>query len=280
MFNLLGNLFFTGNSSMGRFLKKMGERFHSYEFINMLLQRENKFLNEINKGIKVEEEVLMSTFLNFDYESIYRKTLQQNCEFWKTCRKFRITGSNAYSFYTASLKEDINWDEKLQTHFNKSFSGNVATEHGKKYEDSARCEYSKNESAIKNCGFIINKLVPYLGFSPDGIDEEGNLIEIKCPLIGAKYNINNVVKEMTYLKYLNNEYTLKEKHAYFGQIQLGLGLLNLQNCNLILFASFDNSYKVIKVPYDPIFCENFFLRLSSLYLNVVLPYICNKSCKQ
>lgn len=62
------------------------------------------------------------------------------------------------------------------------FQGNVATEWGNKYEDSAIRLYEqiKKEKVIE-FGLLLHPTVDWLACSPDGITEGGVMLEIKCP---------------------------------------------------------------------------------------------------
>ena len=72
-----------------------------------------------------------------------------------------------------------------------SFKGNIYTLHGQKYEDIAIALYEKiynvkvHEFGLIPHGFIKShskKRIPFIGASPDGITDEGIMVEIKCPM--------------------------------------------------------------------------------------------------
>jgi len=57
----------------------------------------------------------------------------------------------------------------------------AAMDWGNKYEDVAVSVYEhRNKTAVLEFGCIRHPFIPYLGASPDGITEEGIMLEIKC----------------------------------------------------------------------------------------------------
>ncbi|KAL4104380.1 hypothetical protein QTP88_019681 [Uroleucon formosanum] len=111
---------------------------------------------------------------------------------WETQRKFRITGLRYYSLYTYSENKNPNWQIKS----NKYFSLYVS---------------NKN---------------PWLGYSADGVVFEFGkpikLLEIKCPFLGKTAGIKEVLEKCKYISIVKGIYTLKNRHPYYGQIQLGI----------------------------------------------------------
>jgi len=85
-------------------------------------------------------------------------------------------------------------------------------------------------------GSFVHPILPWLGFSPDGImlDENQNpavLLEIKCLQVGKTTAASDLCEVVSCYDRKNNN--LKEKHGYYGQIQLGMLLLGLKNCDFI-----------------------------------------------
>lgn len=64
----------------------------------------------------------------------------------------------------------------------RSFQGNAATRWGQKYEDVVQAIYSRHIGEhIYNFGLLPHPYLKYLGASPDGISENGTMLEIKVP---------------------------------------------------------------------------------------------------
>lgn len=75
----------------------------------------------------------------------------------------------------------------------------------------------------------------------------------------------------------NLELYLKQNHSYYGQIQLGLVLLNVSCCDLILYNSFDDNFQVISVDFNYDYCKRMLLSLKSVYFDKLLHEICKLS---
>lgn len=86
-------------------------------------------------------------------------------------------GGNPYETRMTLLKKKTGNDMK-------PFTGNVATEHGNKYEPVALEKYEQvSGEKVVEFGLLesINPGEEFLAGSPDGITASGRLIEIKCP---------------------------------------------------------------------------------------------------
>ena len=76
---------------------------------------------------------------------------------------------------------------------------NSATQHGLKYEATAREWFEKQTGQkVSQTGVIIDKNEPYIAASPDGIIDSQTILEIKCPtksiqelILGGKYDVIN-----------------------------------------------------------------------------------------
>ena len=63
-----------------------------------------------------------------------------------------------------------------------TFDGNEATNFGHRFEPVARSIYEHlKQTTVKEFGCIVHRSLPWLGASPDGVDLEGRVLEIKCP---------------------------------------------------------------------------------------------------
>ena len=75
----------------------------------------------------------------------------------------------------------------------------------------------------------------------------------------------------------NDNVSLKQRHAYYGQVQLGMALLNLQNCDFLIYASGDGSIKVINVDIDVEFIKKMLLTVKQKYFTNMFHNICKQS---
>lgn len=175
------------------------------------------------------------------------ETQEQNTNLWLSERKKRITGSTCYQLYTYTSNKNPDWDKKIKRLLTNNFTGNANTSYGLIHEMVARKRFSEAFSLkIIEGGLIVHQDYPFLGYSPDGLiikADERQLLEIKCPVEGLTKSATELVQHLDYLEIdSDSKYVLKKKHKFYGQIQLGLFLLNMNICELIIYSSYDNSF--------------------------------------
>lgn len=200
---------------------------------------------------------------------------------WQDKRKFRITGSQCYELYTYRKNLKPDWQKKSLEYFYPSTVFNAAVNHGLKFESDARIAYEKSAAVnVFQCGLVVPKNNPWLGYSPDGAlfkdNKPDKLIEIKCPHDGESRSIDEIISDINYIQKnpKNNNFSLKKNHKYYGQVQLGMVILNVEKTDFILFSSYDKSMKIISVDYDKKFVEDLFLSSKSIFFNQMLHYAC------
>ena len=193
----------------------------------------------------------------------------------------RFTGSITYSQYTYSKNKAPNWPARFESVFKSSFKGTGDTDVGLMYEDDARECYSlKYSRLVANAGIIVNPLVPWLGFSPDGIIIEDSvptrLWENKTPAKGKEKDAQDLGISHTCMK----DGKLKEKHAYYGQVQLGMLLTNVSVCDFSLYSyGFDGDEDLNKRMYvDSVVIDEPFLidmleRVTYVFFQQLLPWL-------
>ncbi|CAI6376996.1 unnamed protein product [Macrosiphum euphorbiae] len=203
---------------------------------------------------------------------LYRS--QKDKSFWDHCRQYRTTGSRYYGLYTfnKTFKTDEQWALKASRYFWPKLFTNKFVKYGLQYENIARDLYSKEfNTNILECGLVIDVNNPWLGYSPDGviIDEYFlpiKIIEIKCPFDGKKLGIKDLLNSLKYIvKHPNGSLSLKKPHCYYAQVQMGIVLLNVKECDFIVHSSYENKNAVLKVIYDEDYCKNLFGSLKVIY---------------
>ena len=110
--------------------------------------------------------------------------MQQRTHEWETARRGRVTGSVA----GAILGLDPNTSREAALRrlvrdwhgAEPEFTGNIATRHGTAHEDGAILDFQMETGiGVKPVGFL-----PYedwLGASPDGLTDDGGVLEVKVP---------------------------------------------------------------------------------------------------
>ena len=115
------------------------------------------------------------------------------------------------------------------------YSGNIYTIHGTRFEPVATMFYEMIFGVrAYETGLILHPSISFIGASPDGLCEDGRMIEIKCPL---RRKIKKKGK-------LNGEIC---PHYYWIQVQVQLEVCDLERCdfwqcNLREFDSFEEWY--------------------------------------
>ena len=109
--------------------------------------------------------------------------MEQRSEEWYQYRNCRITASDFSSIFGKNVFKSKNQllREKIDpTTIN--FIQNDTMLHGTRLED-AICQIYQNleNTKIEEFGCLSHDTIVYLGASPDGIDENGVMLEIKCP---------------------------------------------------------------------------------------------------
>lgn len=165
---------------------------------------------------------------------------------WMTERKHRITGSTCYRLFTYSYNKQANWKVKTEELISQKDFKSQYAEYGKKTENEARTVFTNiycNLSVVET-GLIVSLLNPWIGYSPDGVIFKNGVptavLEIKCPFTGKTKNTNetvmSIVGKSLYID--GNQIKLKKKHQYYGQVQLGMAVINVKHCMFVIYSSF------------------------------------------
>nr|CAI5831074.1 unnamed protein product [Callosobruchus analis] len=220
---------------------------------------------------------LYENVMNEEQDRLFH--MEQNSQEWHEARKYRITGSRCYEIYTY---RGMDWEIKSKKYFwPKSFT-NKYVKHGQMYEKPARESFiSKTGHIVRECGMITSAGDKWLGFSPDGVvlnlDREPiALLEIKCLYSGITMTIKDCLQECNFISKENGRYTLKKKHKYYGQVQLGMGILNLNKCYMCLYASYGDSCEIITIENDYQFTKTMLMKIKNNYFSKMLHVLCEQ----
>lgn len=81
-------------------------------------------------------------------------------------------------------------------------------------------------------------------------------------------------ESLDYLVKIGNEVTLKQKHKYYGQVQLGMAILGLSCTKLILYSSFKKNYLSINVDFNKNFTVSLIKKITDNYFQNMLHFFC------
>ncbi|XP_027048070.1 uncharacterized protein LOC113675668 [Pocillopora damicornis] len=189
---------------------------------------------------------------------------QSENEAWHDYRKGRLTASNFYRVYTKveTLKtKGGDAQELVDTIQGKSNGPSEhlpALKYGRNMEKVAKDKYVKlfqrehKDAKFRECGLFIDESDQFIGASPDLLVECSccglGVLEVKCP-----YSIvNDLPSEdnLSYLVKINGKIVLKEKHAYFAQIQGQMAVTKRTWCHFLVYTQKGYHLALIKFNND------------------------------
>ena len=140
---------------------------------------------------------------------------EQRSQEWLDLRENMITASDIASAIGESQYESIDAFVKKKV-LRTKWAGNAATAHGTLLEPMVRDLYDEMTGRKSHeIGLVQHRTYPWLGASPDGVTEDGLLIEIKCPF--------------------SRKIEAKVPKHYYPQVQLQLEITDLEECDFIQF---------------------------------------------
>jgi len=140
---------------------------------------------------------------------------EQRSDEWLALREQMITASDVASAIGESRYESPEAFVKKKV-LNLKWAGNAATAHGTALEPLVRDLYDERTGRKSHeIGLVQHRDYPWLGASPDGVTEDGLLIEIKCPL--------------------TRKIEAKVPKHYLPQVQLQLEITDLEECDFVQY---------------------------------------------
>ncbi len=163
---------------------------------------------------------------------------------WLKLRQNKVSGTSAYILLTKGLNEALRAN-------NKTFKPNSAMLRGQYLENPAIDIYEKvYQIDILKVGLVLNSKYPNCCFSPDGVQKDVLLLEVKAFNEKRHQSINTVDDIPPQI---------------MAQIQFGLMMLELKKAKLILYNpdidDINEAYKIINVKENKAIHDNFRIRL-------------------
>lgn len=180
-------------------------------YYTYLEEMEEEYLSHLNDIRKMKE----------DFAPLKVKLLQQlpqpeqRSQEWYDMRYNMITASDVGTIIGYN-KYQRPRDVILKKCGHNKFKGNIYTLHGQKYEPVATSIYeSRYQTNVIEFGLIQHPKISFIGASPDGITDDGIMVEIKCP----------------YTRYINGDVMHEKTLSYYAQIQIQLEVCDLNICD-------------------------------------------------
>jgi len=163
-------------------------------------------------------------------ELIAQEYAEQRSQEWLDLRENMITASDAASAIGESPYESEDAFVKKKV-LRTKWAGNEATAHGTLLEPIVRDLYDqKYNRKSHEIGLVQHRDYPWLGASPDGVTEDGILVEIKCPK--SRKITSNVPKH------------------YWPQVQLQLEITDLEECDFVQYRPAQIEDGVLRSPEE------------------------------
>lgn len=162
-------------------------------------------------------------------ELLSKKYDEQRSEEWFALRGNLLTASDLASAIGCNFFKSPETLVLEKCGLVKKFGGNEHTSRGVRLEPIVRDMYDKQtNSKSHEIGLLVHPEHKWLGGSPDGVTEDGILIEIKCP------------------KKISSSVPV----YYMPQIQLLLEIMDLEECDFIQYCEEKDQMKIIRVKRD------------------------------
>lgn len=193
------------------------------------MRKKSRTQRDIRKRRKYKYNLIMTPShdpLKILNELKSRPLIKQRTPEWFKLREDRLTASDLYD----AIKNPIGLARKKVKGTTFNSSGVPALKWGTMYEPMATRIYATMiGKKVFEFGLIINDEIKHFGASPDGITEDGTMIEIKCPI--KRKIIDGQIPD-----------------KYYYQIQGQLAVCNLKNCDYIEceFVDFDNEEEYLE----------------------------------
>lgn len=149
--------------------------------------------------------------------------------------------------------------------------------YGRLHEQDAK-KYLTDKLGIKvsPCGLFVNKDMPYLGATPDGVIDDDGIIEIKCPSSCASLSPEAAImmKKFSFFSFnkKNNKIEINKKHKYYFQVQGQIHISDRKYCIFVLWTPL--GVYTENIPKDEELWIKYMLpKLKNFYFDCLLPEI-------
>ncbi|XP_029348145.1 uncharacterized protein LOC100575276 isoform X2 [Acyrthosiphon pisum] len=202
---------------------------------------------------KKEDFILSLTMTETARHILERETMQQaNSQRWFVERRNRLTASNFGRICKmrpqTSCKSTV-YDILYSSPTSSSLN------YGKQTEETAlKCLEFKISSKVQKCGLFIDKFIPYLAATPDGLIGSNSITEIKCPYsVKDSDTLEQALQEkkLPYISEKNGVYQLRKDHHYYFQIQGQMHITERHKCYFFIYTPEWTHLEIIH--YDDVF---------------------------
>lgn len=150
--------------------------------------------------------------------------------------------------------------------------------HGSEHEATATEQLaSQLNIKIEPCGLFVDKKLPFLGATPDGVVGEDTIVEIKCPISAFKTSLNQAIddKKVTFWKKTKEGLIINKKHSWYIQVQGQLHITGRHQCIFAVWSGCGKEIKVETIQRDDQYWEDMEPKLKHFYMSYMLPELCD-----
>ncbi|KAL3862566.1 hypothetical protein ACJMK2_008525 [Sinanodonta woodiana] len=205
---------------------------------------------------------------------------------WMEYHKGRITSSN---FGQVVMRQEFTQPDNLvKVIMGYTPFDNKYVKWGRDHEPAALRTYiniktkSHPDLHVTPCGLYVNTIFPHLGASPDGVvhdpccQDSSGLLEIKCPA-SDKWKFKSpseCAKDSAFFCTLDlhGNVILKEKHAYYFQVQGQMAITGKDWCDFVVWT-LKQPTSIQRIPFNLEFWNIMVEKLNSFYLKGIIPEI-------
>lgn len=242
-------------------------------------------------------------YMSREYRKIYDDKVKVEFEITKRSMRFgltelngprllrrRLTASSAFKIlhdYEIFKYDEEEMENLIKQQFirkNYYRNGPPSVPEGIKREQQALATFSSVENVeIKSLIDIIHPQYSFLIAQTDGIIVRNgvveSLIEVKSPDMAVNEELSiieffNKKKpfDLRFNKYTKTFFIYEESNVYY-QVQLCLGILNLDKGIVIFFSAYDNSYIKVEIKKNDSFIREHLLKLKEIHSKFVIPLL-------
>ncbi|XP_050457534.1 uncharacterized protein LOC126854641 [Cataglyphis hispanica] len=259
-------------------VEKVQAKLKDSAFVKHYVGRHEPIVIDRNQNLDVSDMEKQQLKVIF---TLQRSELMEDIKKWHKERRFRITGSTCYQLFTYTSNKNPDWQKKCDPFFSPKNFWSEYTDYGKKTEGEAReCFRKATNKDIIETGLIICQQNPWLAYSPDGVifkdGKPSEVLEIKCPFQGKSKDIHTVVQSVIgkFLIQDGETISLKKRHEFYGQVQLGMAVINVKKTSFVIYSSFDKRAFILTVDFDSVFVIKMLTALKKAYYQKMLHIIC------
>jgi len=187
------------------------------------MKRKSRTQQDIRKRSKI---IIIEMELKALNNLLKQPLIKQRTPEWYKLRENRLTASDLGD----AIKNPLSLAKKKLKGSTFISAGIPALKWGTMFEPMATRCYSqeRNNITVYDFGLILDKYLDHFGASPDGINEMGIMIEIKCPY--SREIVDNTIP-----------------FKYYLQIQGQLAVCQLEECDYIEcdFMTYQNPYEYV-----------------------------------